>query len=324
MEISPNGPCNHKCIFCAFEYLEYQKRFIDRDVMLRTLKELGECGVKSAMFAGEGEPLIHPNISEFVQAGKSAGIDMAIASNGALFTPSTSKKILPYLSWIRISLNAGSKKTYSKIHGVGEKEFDKVLFNLAEAVRIKKSENLSCAIGIQCLLLPENIRELVQLARTAREIGVDYLTVKPFIKHPLSTHNILTDFDNPTLNRLEKKLQKEATDNFQVVFRSHSIIKLRTESRGYSRCLGLPFFAEIISNGDVYSCGPFLGNPKFCYGNIYHSSFREIWLSENRRKIQNFAAESLDAEKCMKNCRLDEINRYLWELNHPGPHVNFI
>jgi len=23
-------------------------------------------------------------------------------------------------------------------------------------------------------------------------------------------------------------------------------------------------------------------------------------------------------------CRMDEINRYLWELKHPHPHVNFV
>ena len=34
---------------------------------------------------------------------------------------------------------------------------------------------------------------------------------------------------------------------------------------------------------------------------------------------------SLDINKvCREACRLDEINKYLYEIKHPGEHVNFI
>jgi hypothetical protein len=34
--------------------------------------------------------------------------------------------------------------------------------------------------------------------------------------------------------------------------------------------------------------------------------------------------KSLDHGLCRDACRLDEINRYLWELKNPVKHANFI
>jgi hypothetical protein len=59
-------------------------------------------------------------------------------------------------------------------------------------------------------------------------------------------------------------------------------------------------------------------------GNIYKNTFKQIWESEKHKKLLRFANEKLDSGKCRVNCRMDEVNRYLWELKHPPAHVNFI
>ncbi|MDD5067760.1 MAG: radical SAM protein, partial [bacterium] len=75
---------------------------------------------------------------------------------------------------------------------------------------------------------------------------------------------------------------------------------------------------------DVYACGPHLGDAKFCYGNVYEKSFRQRWNGKKRKDILSYVENTMPADTCMKNCRLDEINRYLWDLKHPSSHVNFI
>lgn len=324
MEISPAGACNHRCIFCAFDYLAYKPQLIDKAALLRTISELSGLGIKSIMFAGEGEPLLHPDMAEIILHTKEAGIDVALATNAVLLDKNKAKECLSALTWVRVSLNAGTKEKYAAIHGCNPQDFDKVMSNLTELVKLKKDNGYATTIGAQLILLPDNQEDLILLASLLKKIGLDYLTVKPYIQHPMSNVKNHKDLSDKELANLNVQLQKIATDIFKVVFRSHCMAKLKREKREYRKCYGLSFFTEIVSNGDVYACGPYLGDKEFCYGNIYHNTFSAIWAGENRRAIMKKMETDFNVNQCMKNCRMDEVNKYLWALKNPSPHVNFI
>jgi len=94
--------------------------------------------------------------------------------------------------------------------------------------------------------------------------------------------------------------------------------------RKYENCLALPFWSYIDAGGNVWGCSAYLGDERFLYGNIYENSFQEIWEGEKRAESLEWAESQLDTDQCRVNCRMDEINRYLWEMRHPPAHVNFI
>ncbi len=321
IEIAPAGGCNHRCIFCALDYLKYKVRFLDTDVLKRRVREAGQCGVKSIMYAGEGEPLLHKDICEIIEATKKSGIDVAITTNGVLWDKEKLSASLRFLSWMRVSLNAGTKENYARVHRTKAKDFEWVLKNIETAVRIKKKERLSCTIGVQFLLIPQNLKDPPVLAKILRDIGVDYLIIKPYSQHPLSITRIRLDY-NRHLN-LEAELKAIEAKNFRIVFRRHTMEKLN-EKKPYRHCLGLPFWAYINACGDVYACSAFLGKREFCFGDIYKKDFKELFQGKKRKGLNKWAAERLDTKICREVCRLDEINRYLWELKHPAEHVNFI
>ncbi len=325
MEVSPTSACNHRCVFCAFDYRDYKPRFLEKERFKDILFELGRLGIKSIMYAGEGEPFLHKDMAEIIKHTKNSGIDVAVASNGVLFREDIAKECLPAMTWIRFSVNAGNNESHKKIHNGGENGFNKMVENISYAVELRKKNNYSCAIGAQFLLIPENKDEVSATANLFKKIGVDYLTIKPFIKHPLSriNANINFDYDDFDLDAIGRDLEKISDDNFKVIFRANIFKKLKEERR-YGECLGLPFFAEIASDGNVYTCGPYLGEEKFCYGNIYQNSFKEIWEGEKRKEVLKMVSSDLDVKKCMKCCRLDEANNYLWDLKNLPPHVNFI
>lgn len=322
-EVAPAGACNHRCTFCALDYLDYKTQFIEKKALIKVLSDMAGCGLKSVMFAGEGEPLLHKGIVELVLHAKGAGLDTAITTNGVLLGRDMARDMLPALSWLRFSLNAGTAKTYSQIHRCNEGDFEKVLENIEDAVKVKRSEKSNCTIGAQFLLLRDNHKEAKTLAGLLKKIGVDYLIIKPYSPHPKKKEKLIGSFDYSAQMGLADELKKFSDSGFAVIFRAHAMTKLNG-NKLYKKCLGLPFWTYIDSSGSIYACSSFLGDEKFCYGNIGRGPFREIWKGEKRKGVLDMFAKSFDISGCRKACRLDEVNRYLWELKHPGPHVNFI
>ncbi|MDD4910535.1 MAG: radical SAM protein [Candidatus Omnitrophica bacterium] len=323
VEIAPCGSCNHRCMFCALDYLGYKPVFLETSALKKFLTDISRRGVKSIMFAGEGEPLLHKDIAELIAHAKAGGLDISITSNGVLLSKDIALKILPHLSWFRISLNAGTRKTYAAIHGTKPEDFDRVIDNIKEAAGEKESRGHRCTLGVQFLLLNENYDEVTTLAGILKEIGADYLTIKPYSQHPSSINRLKTDLDYGKLLFLENELKKYVDDDFRVIFRKRTMLKIDQE-KTYRKCYGLPFWAYLSSKGDLYACSAFLGDERFRYGNIYKEGFEDIWKGEKRKKVKEMMDKKWRIEDCREVCRLDEINRYLWDLKNPPEHVNFI
>ena len=323
VEYSPVGNCNHRCLFCAYDYIGYQSRRLDREKTLASIEGFAKLGTKAMLFAGEGEPLIHPNLDEFIETAHKNGVASAIFSNGVLLTPKRVENLFDKLTFIRISLNAGDKETYHKVHQ--KDDFDTVIENLRYAVAYKRKNNLSIDIGLQIVVIPENIHTIVALAKLGQDIGVDYLVIKPFVQH--NEQEGYRFEKNFSLNEVEAILDEAetyTTESYHVIARKEAFRKYH--ERTYDHCLALPLFSVVLSDGNVYSCGPYLGNDDFCYGNIYDTSVEAMMNGQKRADILSFAKNKLDCKKeCMPNCRLDAINRSLWELKNPSvKHIEFI
>ena len=326
MEISPVGACNHRCTFCAVDYIGYSTGMLNVDIFSDRLMEMGDLGLKSVMYAGEGEPLLHKRIVELVQATKNAGIDVAFTTNATVLNDRFIEMALPLVSWVKVSINAGCEETYAKIHRTKKSDFSKVLKNLEKAATNKRNRNLDCVIGAQSLLLPENAAEMVDLAKICRDqLGLDYLVIKPYSQHMFSETRMYESLGYTSMLSLEQSLADLETDNFSVVFRANAMRKYDREDR-YPTCSATPFlWAYVMADGEVYSCSAFLLDERFRLGNINEQSFKEIWGGDQRRKNFELVRKNLDIKECRKNCRMDEANRYMHRLESGSvPHVNFI
>jgi radical SAM protein with 4Fe4S-binding SPASM domain len=328
VEISPVGACNHRCTFCAVDYIGYKPARLSLEAIERTLAEMGQQGVKSVMFAGEGEPMLHTEIDSMVVAAAAAGIDTAMTTNASVLSDAFVERALPLMSWIKASVNAGTAETYARIHQTKEREFDHVVRNLKRMVEVRRNGGYPCVLGAQILLLPENAAEVATLARICRdEIGLDYLVVKPYSQHAFSTTRLYQHLGYQDYAELRSQLEVLNTERFSVVYRENTMKKHDDgNALRYSRCLATPaFWAYIMSTGAVYGCSAYLLDPRFDYGNINESSFRDIWEGELRRKNFHYVRKELDIQECRLNCRMDEVNRYLDRLvKQDVQHVNFI
>lgn len=327
VELSPVGACNHRCTFCAVDYVGYKPDRLSLDIMRERFPEFARLGIKSVNFAGEGEPMLHKNISEMIYLAKEAGLDTSLTTNASIMQKDFLEKALPCLSWIKVSLNAGTAETYAKVHRTKPEDFGKATFHISQMVKKRNAEGWKTTIGAQILLLPENVHEIEALAEMCRDqLGVDYLVVKPFSQHLASENIAYRDIDYSNWLDLGQKLEAYNTEKFSVIFRSHTMKKYIASDHNYSHCYSTPFvWAHVMANGIVSGCSAYLLDDKFEFGNINEQTFDEIWTGEKRKKNFEYVSNELDITNCRKNCRMDEVNRYLFKLIEDNPpHVNFI
>lgn len=321
IEISPSGACNHRCVFCAVDYIGYQPAFLDKDIILQNIDLMSKKGLKSVICSGEGEPLLNKNMPEIANGIKACGVDVAMSSNGALFSKEIARDCLASFTWIRFSVASMEEESYDKIQRGKTGDLERVKDNLADAVRVKADQHLQTTLGVQCLLLPDNMEQLPDMAKQLREIGVDYLTIKPYSQHLHSVNTFEIDYNE--MIELEQEIRQYETDNFAIYFRANAMRKVH-HGKCYRKCYGLPFMTHIDAKGCVWPCVAHIGTDEFCYGNIYECTFEEIWEGDRRQEVMQ-RLNALDLNRiCREACRMDEINKYLEELKNPGIHVNFI
>lgn len=331
VEIGLTNRCNHRCVFCALDYLERGKKQIDPKIMYNNLKDMSSLGVKAIMFAGEGEPLLHKNWDDFVMRAYEKGIDVSITSNGVLFKKDKAEKTLPYLSWIRFSVDAGSPEAYAYLHGTNKKDFTRVLNNIEDAAKIKQKNNYDVTLGVQALLTIKSLSNLQGLALILKNVGADNLQIKPYSHHPSSKNDL--SFDFAEAEKAREKILSFADKDFEIIYRSNTIERL-LEEKPYEKCLGLPFFTLIDSSGNLMPCNLYYTKNKFHYGNLNQNLFSEIWKGEKRQESLKML-EELGVNHCRGACRLDSINRTLSDIQkgkieikmpegEKPRHINFI
>src|SRR6185295_5514508 len=123
----------------------------------------------------------------------------------------------------------------------------------------------------QCVVLPENHKDMWRLADRARDIGVDYLVLKPYSQATFSLVQRQIDYNQ--MRDLERLPLNFNTDKFQVIYRANAIDQ---ESRPmqYEKCNATPFmWAYTMANGDLFTCSAHLLDKRFCIGNINTHGF---------------------------------------------------
>lgn len=320
LDVGPSGDCSNRCIHCYLKWYGRKKQSLEKDVFLKLMRDIGPLGVKSIFIAGSGEPLLNQHTPEAIEIAKQHGVDVSVATNGHFFSKETAEKVIDSLSWVRFSIQAASKALYPKVHGTREENWEKVFKNLETLVALRSKRKAEVVIGVLTCLIPENISEVYELASKCKEIGVDYITIRPISQNIRNRYTLNSLFKGAedTL----KKSEALSNNHFKAIIRYNLFND--EQHKEYKRCYGISFISQIDADGGVYTCGSYLGKKHHCYGNLYKQPFEDIWKSERTRRTINYIHNQLDFKECDTLCRPHNINKFLWSLKNPPEHVNFI
>ena len=293
VEISPTSYCNHACTYCAFDSARNTAQ-LEPAVFKKLIRQLSKMGVKSINISGTGEPLIYPNLIQFIKYAKiEERISVGLITNGSLLHKADDE-LADLCSYIRISLDACTPETHKKIHG--SDDFDRIIENIKLIVG-KKAE-----IGIQFVLCNENQHEAVQMAEFTKNLGVDYLQYKPIVFYG-KDNQLLKDIKFDYLNII-----KYADEKFKIIVKEEEFLEI-CEGRDYKSCNAVKLVGSIVENGDISICCHLKHKPDFIVGNINMLDFNILWGSIAHQRI----IDSIDVNNCPPSCGRGGINEFLEE-----------
>jgi len=319
--VEPSSFCNLKCPYCNSKKFRAENQSkLPKDLLQRLPQELSIYGVKGVLFTGGGEPLSNPHLLPTFEDYKRRGLDVGLITNGTMFRSMDDfYDVVGSCSFVRISLDAIQNQTYQRMHGT-KIDVAVVLRYIKELVKARShSCNSKCKIGVSYLIDKDNLNEFDHAVKTLRELGINYVQVKP-IFIPKSKFGKLREERDIVRSVVNKVKAKYEEGGFKVYFLDHYFEEGKADYvRPYSVCLGHYLTANILSNGKLSICCQNIEKKEQWFGDLSKQSFKEAWESEEHTE----AANNIKLAEC-KPCKFEESNKMLWAMKLPHEHENFI
>ncbi len=301
--------CDASCSFCYAMLQANPEQEITRDVMAGFLEDSARMGVRGISLVSDGESLLSPIYQYTIQEGVRMGLSMASGTNGRMFTPTLLNAVLPFLTYLRFNVSAGTPERYAEIMGFRVKDYERVIENIQHAVAYKWKYDRDVTLGIQMVLMPQDADQIIPFAQLGIDLGVDYA----IIKHTSDDEagNLHVDYDGyDDLAPLLVQAEAMSTDRTRIAIKWNKI--QAGNRREYSRCYGPPFIIQLSGSGLVAPCGQLFNSryAKFHIGNIGETRWWDIWQSERYWQVMRYlASDEFDAKRmCGSLCLQDRTN----------------
>jgi len=125
-----------------------------------------------------GEPLLSRDFTRMLALAEHHGVKAEIYTNGTLLQQPMVDRLVPNVAAVTISFDGASKATFEQIR-VGA-EFEAVaagVRRLIASCRARLPADRQPQIGLACVAMASNVRELAQLVRLVKDLGGDFLRV---------------------------------------------------------------------------------------------------------------------------------------------------
>ena len=245
---------------------------------------------------------------------------MGMFTNGTLFdVRDLFETLVDNMTWVRISIDAGTKQTYNGIRVARNKQdWDKMVSNLQKLIEVNKSKGNKIDIGVGYVISPDTYSEIVEFAEFFKDYDLSYCQYKPEIIIR-EDGGVQRDRDF-WLNKVEPLLTQAKSilgDKFQINGYKFNDLEnnIETYGRNYKKCLGSQLSPCIGADGHVYVCTNHRGWKQYSYGNLYDDSFKSIWGNLQKRKEVMSLIEDVECfENCTKLCKPHESNKAMWDI----------
>lgn len=317
--------CNLKCEMCN-HWRDTREPPVTAERFKEVITELSSMGTKKIHISG-GEPMLRPQIPDFVTLASSLGIKVTMTTNGTLITKEKAKRLVEGgLRGVNISIDSPSRKMHEKIRGV-EGAFKSTVKAVQLFNRYKHKGKLT--IRINTVVSRTNYQTLASLPDLAHELGADGINLIPVDDHCGEILSMrkkdITLFNEEIAPKIAERalaLGMIVSDEDAFPFgRDESQVKLGRAGRyafGYydkHPCFAPWTHSLIDFNGNVYVCC--MTREKIPpLGNIINQSFKEIWEGDSYRHVR-LKMHPPSLKPCQRCDDFIDQNKNIWEMIGP-------
>ncbi len=278
VHIYPSFYCNFKCNYClqslsaeALAEKHFEKQYMDFETYRKAIDDIASAGwkTKALIFAGHGEPLLHPQIADMIAYAKEKHVTerTEIVTNGSLLTHELSDALINAgLDRLRVSLQGTDGETYRQVCGV-RIDYETYLEHLAYFYTHKKETDVYIKIIDVALKDEADEERFYQLfGKIADTVAVEHAI--PFVPEI-------------ELDHLSGENKMGGT------MRSH--------------ICSMPFYMMVLyPNGDIMPCCA--TDVPIIFGNVKEQSMQQIWESEIRTLFIRRQLGGVDHIPFCKSC----------------------
>lgn len=281
VHIFPTYKCNFKCNYCiqALSLEAMKKKGFSKDVMSYETYKNAIDGIseykdklKALIFAGHGEPLLHPDIARMVAYAKVKDVAqrVEITTNASLLTKSMGDNLIKAgVDRLKISIQGVTADKYKEVAKYNIK-YEKFLENLKYFFEHKKHTEVYIKI-IDIALNNEEQKELF---------------IKMF--KPVATY-VDIEYAIPFVNEIDHKKLKTDFD------------RCKQGNLGTSHICSMPFYMQVVApNGDVLPCCA--TDIPIILGNVNTTSIKKIWNSKKHNEFLKLMLKDKNLNSICKLC----------------------
>ena len=160
MTIVLTNKCNSKCVMCNYwKYKDFE--FLPYKIIESCISDFKKLNIQSVTLTG-GEPLLHPEWSDFATLLKKNNISIHLMTNGLLLMKERNH-IKDLVDSITVSFDGGTPESYEKIRGVNA--FNIVLNG------VKEIREMGKPIRLRTIIQKGNYQDMLKLINIAKEYG---------------------------------------------------------------------------------------------------------------------------------------------------------
>ena len=164
IDIETAAVCDLACPFCFRDYIATPDKIISKELCYSIIDQAARLGVPSIKFNWRGEPLLHPNLPDFISYAKKKGIlETLINTNATNLSEKKSMELIDSGFDVLIySFDGGTKETYEKMRPgrFKKNKFEHVYSNIVNFKKIReKKRSFLPFTKVQMVVNNKNIKE---------------------------------------------------------------------------------------------------------------------------------------------------------------------